>query len=278
MCVEGLLNRTDYPNIEVLIVDHESKLPETFALFERLKSASRVRIMPYVGNFNYSAINNRAAAEAKGSIIGLVNNDIDVINSDWLSEMVSLAVLDGVGAVGAKLLYANNRVQHGGVVLGVGGVANHFNYNEPRSAAGYFGRNALTSSVSAVTGACLLVRKSVYEEVGGLNERDLPVAFNDVDFCLRLRRRGYRNVWTPFAELYHHESASRGADSTPEKLARFQREINYMIKTWGPELGQDPFYNANLSTDLGMLFQFAFPPRRQHPWAVMAEKDNGLVR
>lgn len=265
-CVEGLLRRTDYPEIEVLIVDHDSKLPETFELFDNLKKDPRIRIIPYSGEFNFSAINNMAVSQARGSIIGLINNDIEVINSDWLSEMVSFVMLDGVGAVGAKLIYSNNRVQHGGVVLGVGGVANHFNHLLPRLAPGYFGRNLLASSVSAVTGACMIVRKSVFEEVGGLNEADLAVAFNDVDFCLKLRKRGYRNIWTPHAELFHHESASRGSDDTREKRTRFNSEIQYMIATWGSELQRDPFYNDNFSTEIGQTFHLALPPRRQKPW------------
>ncbi|WP_375413876.1 glycosyltransferase family 2 protein [uncultured Bradyrhizobium sp.] len=266
MCVEGLLTRTDYPEIEILIVDHESKLPETFELFEKLQMDGRVRIIPYVGPFNFSAINNMAVTKAKGSIIGLINNDIDVINPDWLSEMVSLSVMTGVGAVGAKLMYPDDRVQHAGVVLGVSGVANHFNHAMARSNSGYFGRNLLTSQVSAVTGACLVVRKSVFEEAGGLNETDLAVAYNDVDFCLRLKKMGYRNIWTPHAELYHHESATRGAEHTPENAERFQRESQYMRAKWGNEIDHDAFYNENFSTDISECFQLAFPPRRKKPW------------
>jgi GT2 family glycosyltransferase len=272
-CINGLLKRTEYPEIEVLIVDHESELPETFDLFEDLKLDPRVRIISCSGAFNYSAINNKAVAEARGSIVGLINNDIDVINSDWLSEMVSLAVLDKVGAVGAKLIYPNSRVQHGGVAVGVGGIANHFNHATPRWSPGYFGRNVLTSSVSAVTGACLIVRKAVFEEVGGLNEKDLPVAFNDVDFCLKLRKKGYRNVWTPHAELYHYESASRGTDTTPGKLARFKAETQYMLDTWGCELQRDLFYNDNFSIEIGKFFQLAFPPRRQKPWLARGKRS-----
>jgi GT2 family glycosyltransferase len=265
-CVQGLLHRTDYPNLEILIVDNDSQLPETFELFDTLKKNPKVRIIQYSGAFNYSAINNMAVGQANGSIIGLINNDIDVASPDWLSEMVSIAVLDGAGAVGAKLIYPNGRVQHGGIVLGVGGVANHFNHLLPRWTFGYFGRNVLTSSVSAVTGACLIVRKALFEEVGGLNETELAVSFNDVDFCLKLRKRGYRNVWTPHAELHHHESASRGREDTPEKRARFEREVRYMIATWGPELQHDPFYSDNFSTEIGQTFHLAFPPRRRRPW------------
>jgi O-antigen biosynthesis protein len=266
VCIDGLLNRTDYPEIEILIIDHASQSPQTFALFDRFKLDSRVRIMHYTGTFNYSAINNMAVAEAKGSIVGLINNDIDVINPGWLSEMVSLAIVDGVGAVGAKLIYPDGRVQHGGIVLGIGGIANHFNHLLPRWATGYFCRNLLRSTVSAVTGACLVVRKSAFEEVGGLNEKELPVAFNDVDFCLKLRRKGYRNVWTPHAELYHHESASRGTDDAPEKLARFKSETEYMLATWGSELEHDPFYSDNFSIEMGECFELAFPPRRRKSW------------
>jgi glycosyltransferase involved in cell wall biosynthesis len=266
MCVDGLLNRTDYSEIEVLIIDHASELPETLEMFEKFRLDPRVRIVPYTGTFNYSAINNMGVAKARGSLVGLINNDIDVINPSWLAEMVSLALMEDVGAVGAKLIYRNNRIQHAGIALGVGGVANHFAYAMPRSDIGYFGRNVLTSSVSAVTGACLVVRKSVYEEVGGLNETDLAVAFNDVDFCLKVGKNGYRNVWTPHAELYHHESASRKAEETPERVKQFQREIEYMLTTWGHEIRHDPFYNDNLSTDIDEFFELAFPPRRQKSW------------
>jgi O-antigen biosynthesis protein len=266
ICVDGLLNRTDYPELEILIVDHDSQLPQTFELFHKLRRDPRVRIIPYRGAFNYSAINNMAVRQARGSVIGLLNNDVDVINSDWLSEMVSLAVLDDVGAVGAKLTFPNGRVQHAGVGLGLGGVANHFNYGQARTSAGYFGRNLLTSSVSAVTGACLVVRKSVFEEASGLNENDLAVAFNDIDLCLKIQKKGYRNVWTPHAELYHHESASRGNDDAGSRSVRFKRETEYMFAHWGPQLQHDRFYNDNLSTEIGKCFQLAFPPRRTKSW------------
>jgi GT2 family glycosyltransferase len=266
-CTNGLLNRTAYPNIELLIVDHESKSPEAHRLFEQLKSDPRVRILPFIGPFNYSAINNMAAAQSDGSILGLINDDIEVIGADWLSEMVSLGVLPGVGAVGAKLLYPNNTVQHAGIVLGVGGEANHFSYRLPRQASGYFGRNQLISSVSGVTGACLIVKKSIYEEVGGLDETNLAVAFNDVDLCLKIRERGYRNVWTPHAELYHHESASRGFDATS---ARFQKETEYMRKRWIAQLASDPFYNVNFSLEMGRCFELAVPSRRVKPWMESA--------
>jgi len=265
-CAKGLLQGTNYPNIELLIVDHESRSAETHRLFEHLKTDPRVSVLPYAGPFNYSAINNMAVARSRGSIVGLINNDIEVIDVNWLSEMVSLAMLPGVGAVGAKLLYPNNTVQHGGVVLGSGGVANHFSHLLPRHAPGYFGRSLLASSVSGVTGACLVVKKAIYEEVGGLDEENLAVAFNDVDLCLKIRQKGYRNVWTPYAELFHHESASRGPDATPEKAARFKSEVDFMLRKWGPQLPHDPFYNDNFSLEIGHCFDMAFPSRRVKPW------------
>jgi O-antigen biosynthesis protein len=263
-CVTGLLQRTDYKNFEIVILDNQSREPATLSLLSKLSKDDRVRIIQYDKPFNYSAMNNFAAARAKGSVLGLLNNDIDVIDPNWLSEMVSLAVLPDVGAVGARLLYEDGRLQHGGVILGVGGVANHFNHLLPRGEFGYFGRSVLRSTVSAVTGACLVVRKSVFEEVNGLDEVNLPVAFNDVDFCLRIRERGYRNIWTP-VELYHLESASRGPDTTPEASARFGSEVSYMLRRWGDVLSEDPFYSPNMSRENGR-FLLASPPRVRQPW------------
>ena len=265
-CTKGLLQHTDYPNIELLIVDHESISPETHRLFKQLKSDLRVSILPYVGPFNYPAINNMAVARSRGSILGLINNDIEVIEPGWLSEMVSLAVLPGVGAVGAKLLFPNDIVQHGGVILGPGGAAAHFGHLLSLQSCGYFGRNLLASSISAVTGACLIVKKAIYEEAGGLDEENLAVAFNDVDLCLKIRQKGYRNVWSPHAVLYHHESSTRGLETTPEKAARFKEELDFMVRKWGDQLRHDPFYNVNFSIELGRYFEFAFPPRRVKPW------------
>ena len=263
-CVTGLLQRTDYRNFEIVILDNQSREPATHSLLSKLSKDNRVRIIPYDKPFNYSAINNFGAAQAKGSVLGLINNDIDVIDPNWLSEMVSLAVLPDAGAVGARLLYEDGRLQHGGVILGVGGVANHFNHLLPREEFGYFGRSVLRSTVSAVTGACLVVRKSVFEQVNGLDEVNLPVAFNDVDFCLRIKEKGYRNIWTP-VELYHLESASRGPDTTPEAAARFSSEVSYMLRRWGDVLAEDPFYSPNMSRENGR-FLLASPPRVRQPW------------
>lgn len=270
-CVSGLLHRTSYPDLELLIVDNDSREPQTSELFERLLRDNRVRILRSPGKFNYSALNNSAVREATGEIIALVNSDIDVINDSWLREMVSLAVRPDVGAVGAKLFFDDGRIQHAGVVLGVGshadgpGVAGHYGIFQDRNEIGYFGQLALAREVSAVTGACLAMRKEIYEAVGGLDAENLPVSFNDVDLCLRIRALGLRVIWTPFAELYHLESASRGYDRTPEQIARATKEADYMRRRWGPVLDNDPFYNPAFDR-VDHLFRLATPPRRQKRW------------
>lgn len=209
--------------------------------------------------FNYSALNNVAVREARGEYIGLINNDIEVITPDWLSEMVAIASQSGVGAVGARLWYPDYTLQHGGVILGIGGVAGHSHKRLPKQRRGYFERAALMQSFSAVTAACLVVKKKHYLAVGGLDEINLKVAFNDVDFCIRLRELGLRNVWTPYAELFHHESATRGNDVQPEKQSRFQSEVRYMLARWKDVLQRDPAYNPNLTLE-HEDFSLACPP------------------
>jgi len=246
-CVESIREKTTYRNYEILVVDNGSVEEETLAYFSELKEAKNVRVLRYDKPFNYSAINNFAVGKAKGSIIGLVNNDIEVISPDWLTEMVSWAVQPDVGCVGAKLYYGNDTIQHGGVIVGLGGVANHSHKHFPRHHPGYFCRLKVLQNLSAVTAACLLIRKSLFKEVGGLNEVDLTVAFNDVDLCLKVREAGYSNVWTPYAELYHLESGSRGVEDAPEKMARFHSEIAYMQRRWKKIIERDPFYSPNLT-------------------------------
>ena len=265
-CAEGVLQGTDYAPLELMIVDNGSVEPATLAHFEALKADPRVRILPAPGPFNFSALMNRAVAEARGEIILLLNNDISMIGRDWLSEMVSHAVRPGVGAVGARLLYPDGTVQHAGVALGIGGVAGHLHVGAPGQHAGYQGHLKLTRNVSAVTAACLAMRRSIWDEVGGMDAERLTVAFNDVDLCLKIRAAGYDIVWTPFAELYHHESASRGLDLEPAAAARFQAEIATMRERWGDVLDNDPFY--------GPVFDKRFsnyrpgdPPGRVRPWA-----------
>lgn len=248
-CVESIQDKTDYTNWELLIVDNQSVEPETLNYLENIKSDSRIRVIKYPKPFNYSAMNNYAVEHAKGEVLALLNNDVEVITTDWLTEMVSHAIRPEIGAVGAKLLYSNGLVQHAGVIIGLGGVAGHAHKYLKEDDFGYCYRAVVTQNLSAVTGACLVVRKNNYLEVGGLDEHNLTVAFNDIDFCLKLRRAGYLNVFTPYAKLYHHESISRGADDTPEKHARFTKEFDYMKKTWGTSLHRDPAYNPNLTLE-----------------------------
>jgi glycosyltransferase involved in cell wall biosynthesis len=259
-CVTSILEKTDYANYEILIIDNGSDELETLEYFHKIKNNSKIRVMQDDGPFNYSAINNKAVTHARGKYIGLINNDIEVINSEWLSEMLSIAMQSGVGAVGARLWYPNDTLQHGGVITGLGGLAAHSHRLYSKGSLGYAGRLALIQSLSAVTAACLVVSKAIYEKIGGLNEESLKVAYNDVDFCLRLGEAGYRNVWTPFADLYHHESFSRGQEDTPEKQERFLREKGYMVKRWGDVLMNDPAYSPNLTLDRED-FSYAWPPR-----------------
>jgi O-antigen biosynthesis protein len=264
-CIDGLLDKTDYPSVEILIVDNDSREPETRDYLAAIAARPNVRVLPYPGPFNYAAINNFAVRQARHAVIGLVNNDIAVIDGGWLREMVSHAVRPEIGAVGAKLYYPDGTIQHAGTIVGLGGGADHAFRHFPRDATGYCGRLVLTQSLSAVTAACMLLRKSVYEAVGGLDAEHLAVAFNDVDLCLRIRDKGYRVVWTPFAELVHRESASRGSDLAPETIGRFRREVDYLKRRWSAAIARDPYYNPNLTID-APDFGLAFPPRGAPAW------------
>ncbi len=247
VALRGLLRETDYPDIEVVVVDNGSTEPATAALFAEWAADPRMRVLPSPGPFNFSDLSNRGAAAAGGAVLLFLNNDVEVIEPGWLGEMVSIAVEPAVGAVGAKLSYPDGTLQHGGVVLGAGGVAGHSHLGIGRDDPGYFGRMVMAQEVSAVTGACLMMRRAVFEEVGGFDAEHLAVAFNDTDLCLKVRRAGYVIVWTPHAALIHHESKSRGRDDTPEKRARFEAEVATMLDRWGPQLRNDPYYNPNLA-------------------------------
>ena len=260
-CVESILAKTAYPNFELLIADNGSDDPELLAFYERMKARGRFEVLSCPGPFNYSAINNRAVRHARGELVGLLNNDLEAMHPEWLDELVSHAVRPGIGCVGAKLYYPDLRIQHAGVITGLGGVAGHafkgFTREEPGTPQF---RPHLAHNVSAVTAACLVMRKAVYLEAGGLDETNLAVAFNDVDFCLKVEALGLRNLFTPFAELVHHESASRGAEDSPEKVRRFQGEIDAIKARWGDRLLNDPAYNPNLTLD-SEDFGLAYPPR-----------------
>jgi glycosyltransferase involved in cell wall biosynthesis/Flp pilus assembly protein TadD len=248
VAVRSILDKTTYPNYEIIILDNGSTEQETLDWFDVIRQEDqRVKILRHDHPFNYSAINNFGVQHAKGSLIGLINDDVEVISPDWLTEMVSHACREDIGCVGAKLYYSNDTVQHGGVIVGLGGFAAHSHKSYPREHPGYFARLKLVQNLSAVTAACLIVRKTVFNEVGGLDEANLKIAFNDVDFCLKVQKAGYRNLWTPYAELYHHESLSRGHEDTPEKQQRFRAEIGFMQAKWGRALARDPYYNPNLT-------------------------------
>lgn len=269
MCVDSLLGKTAYPDFEIILVDNGSDSPGAIACLDEL-SGRGVKIIRDPAPFNFSALNNRAVAHASGTALAFLNNDLEVITPGWLAEMVSHAMRPGVGAVGAMLYYPDDRVQHAGVVLGTmdsppsPGVASHVFPLGLRGEEGWGHHLNLVQNYSAVTAACMVIRREIFDQLGGFNETDLAVAFNDVDFCLRVRAAGYRNVWTPFAELYHHESASRGRDTAPENAARYERERRYMREKWGPVLDDDPAYHPNLTLLRGD-FSLAWPPRPVAP-------------
>ncbi|EGH99641.1 glycosyltransferase [Pseudomonas syringae] len=258
-CIDSIQNLTTYKNYEIILIDNGSDDPESLEYFAKIDQEENIRVLRDDGPFNYSALNNGAVRIANGELIGLINNDIEVITPEWLGEMVSIALQPRVGAVGARLWYPDNRLQHGGVVVGIGGVAGHAHKYLPKGAHGYFCRAELIQEFSAVTAACLIIKKSIFDEVGGLNEADLKIAFNDVDFCLRVQEAGYLNVWTPFSELYHHESATRGLEDTPQKQERFGQEIRYIKNRW-PNILVDYAYSPNLTLD-HEDFSLAWPPR-----------------
>jgi GT2 family glycosyltransferase len=268
-CIDGLLHRTDYPDLEILIVDNASVEPATLAFFDTLAAEPRVRILRQDGPFNFSALNNHAVTQATGSLIGFINNDIEVIEPGWLAEMVSHAARPGVGAVGAKLLYADGKIQHAGVILGVLGVAGHTHKGFNRHDYGYFARLQLCQNLSCVTAACMVMPKALFERLGGFDARNLAIAFNDVDLCIRIRQEGHQVIWTPYAELFHLESASRGSDLTPENRDRFAAEVKYMLDRWGDVLRSDPYYNPNLSLD-ATDFSLAGTPRVTRPWQAFS--------
>ncbi len=266
VCMEGVLHRTDYPRLEVIIADNGSTEADAMGLLAELARDPRVRVARFEGPFNYSALNNQAVRLARGEILLFLNNDIEMIGDQWLYEMVSQAVRPVIGAVGARLLYRDGRVQHAGIALGVGGgVAGHLHLKAAGDSDGYFGDLRHARDVSAVTAACMALRRSVFDAVGGFDADHLAVAFNDVDLCLKIRASGLRIVWTPRAELYHLESASRGSDTRPEVIARFRREIATMQERWRDELMNDPYFGPHFDL-MGHHYQLAPVSRRVKPW------------
>jgi glycosyltransferase involved in cell wall biosynthesis len=280
-CVGSILDRTRYPRFELLIVDNGSDDPAALDYLDYLRAHGMARVVSYPRPFNYSAMNNLGVREAAGELLVFLNNDVEVLHEGWLEELAAHALRPEVGAVGARLLYPDNRVQHAGVIAGMGGVAGHWHGGLPRKAPGYFGRAQVIQGLTVVTGACMAMRRAVFEASGGFNTEDLAVAFNDVDLCLRIRYRlGLRVIWTPYAELQHRESATRGYEDTPEKQARFNAEIAYMQATWNETLLRDPAYNPNLALDRKDC-TLAFPPRvrlRDHlPDVVHLPEEGGRL-
>ena len=246
-CVESVF-ANDYPNVEIIIVENNSTEQETYAYYKELSKDPRVHLVRWKKGFNYSAINNYGARFAKGEYLLLLNNDVRAeISTDWLTEMLGVCQRKDVGAVGARLYYPNNKIQHAGIVIGIGGVAGAMFVDLPRGRGGYMHKAAVMQDLSAVTAACMLVKREAFRAAGGFTE-ELAVAFNDVDLCLKIGQLGYRIVYDPFAELYHDESRTRGAEDTPEKIKRFQSEIEYMRVHWLDIIKNgDPNYNPNLS-------------------------------
>jgi len=265
-CIEGVLTGTDYPGeVEVLIVDNGSTDPDTLAYMEMLERAGRARVQRAPGPFNYAALNNDAVRLTTGTILCFLNNDTEPLERDWLAEMVVQAVRPEVGAVGAKLYYRDGTVQHTGVVTGLGGIAGHHHLGLTRDDPGYYARARAIHAAAAVTGACLVMRRAVFDAVGGFDAENFHVNFNDVDLCLKINAAGYRVLMNPHAELHHYESASRGIYLTPHKKMLLETEGDRLWAKWGRSLLEDPFYNPNLS--LSHPFHLAEEPRVVKPWA-----------
>lgn len=264
-CVESLLTKMTYPRYELVVVDNGSTVPTALAYLDVLAGRPHVRVLRYDRPFNFSAINNFAVEQAQGTVLCLLNNDTEVISPDWLEEMVGHLLQPKVGVVGAKLYFRDGLVQHAGDIVGAGGCANHLHAFIGRDDPGYCNRAMVAQELSAVTAACMVTWRELYERLGGLDERHLPVAFNDVDYCLRVRQAGYRVVWTPHAELYHHESVSRGKIRSLRRQIRAGMEARYMRCTWRKEMKNDPFYNPNFSY-FRPDFVLGPAPRVKRPW------------
>ena len=248
VCLKSLYEKSSYKNFEVIIVENNSTEKETFEYYEKVKQQyDNLNVVTWTGIFNYSAINNFGVNYAKGEYILLLNNDVEILNDNCLEEMLMFAQRKDVGAVGAKLYYSDDTVQHAGVILGLGGIAGHAHKHFDRHDPGYAARASIAQNLTACTAACLMMRRDVFDEVGGLDE-SFEVAFNDVDLCMKIREKGYLIVFTPYAELYHYESKSRGNDDTPEKLERFHGEVRRFEMKWQKQLDDgDPYYNPNLT-------------------------------
>jgi O-antigen biosynthesis protein len=276
-CLESIFAKSTYPNYEIILIDNGSEEPETLALIKAWKRREGDRFKSYRLDvpFNFSTINNYAVAQAKGEYLLFLNNDTEVIEPDWIEAMVEQAQRESIGAVGALLLYPDETIQHAGVVLGIGGIGGHSHKHFPATHPGYFNQVLLTSNYSAVTAACLMCRREVFEAIGGFDEQ-LSVAFNDVDLCLKMQEKGYQNIYLPHVKLYHHESKSRGYEDTPEKIRRFEKETAVMKRKWNQLLQQDPCYNPNLTKERED-FTLPLPPLDLEVLAVSEATNSPLI-
>ena len=249
-CIDSILDKTTYENYEIIVIENNSTDPQTFEYYEELKQNPKITVITYDRPFNHSAVNNLGAKQAKGEQLLLLNNDTEVLSPDWLQEMLMYAQRNDVGAVGAKLYYPDGTIQHAGIGIGIKMLAGHYHRNFPKDSPGYFGRLTYAQNMSAVTAACMMIPRRVYEQLNGLDE-SFSIVFNDVDLCLRIREANYLIVWTPWAELIHYESKSRGSDEdTPEKKVFFLKETNRFQRKWNKILTEgDPYYNPNLTRE-----------------------------
>jgi GT2 family glycosyltransferase len=258
----------------MMVSDIRLKVKEQAAFLDEISRHPKIKLNVYDDRpFNFSRLNNDAFTRSKGEHIVFMNDDIEIVTPDWIERFLARMRLEGVGMVGPLLHYPTNHVQHAGVVLGVGGVADHPYRFVPRGDPGYFGRALLEQDVSCVTAACAMMSASLFADIGGYDEQ-LAVAFNDVDLCVRIRERGRRIIFTPDVEMTHHESASLGAHNSPERQEQFGREVAYIKSKWGGVLAEDPFYNPNLSLVSGRTFQLAFPPRVKAARDLWPESDD----
>ncbi|MFN3976890.1 MAG: glycosyltransferase family 2 protein, partial [Aquificaceae bacterium] len=264
-CIKSIFSKTTYKNYELIIVDNQSSDYETIEYLKYLSSLERIKVLNYKASFNFSAINNFAAKHAKGEVLVFLNNDTEIITPQWLEIMLGCLEQPKVGAVGVKLLYPNDTIQHAGVIIGLHGTADHPFKGYGRYEEGYMGRACLQQDLSAVTGACMMTWKYLFEEFGGFDEVNLPVAFNDVDYCLKLRSKGYRVVFTPYVELYHYESLTRGREKSKRYREERKKEALFIREKWKNFVQNDPFYNPNLELK-GEAFSLSLEPRVTKPW------------
>lgn len=263
-CLYGIYESTNYSNFEVIVIDHQSNEKGALELLEKIDKRDDTKILEFEGNFNFSLMNNIAAESSTGDLLCLLNNDIEVINSDWIQELVSQVSRENVGVVGALLRYPDKSIQHAGLSPNLGSLYGHAHKYFPSGSFGYRNRLAVAHQVAAVTGACLMTSRELWDELGGLNQQ-LAVAYNDVDYCLKARTSGYQVIWTPFAELIHHESLSRGYDEHPKQRDRLAKESELFVNLWKDFLDDDPAYSPNLTLE-STNFSLSDQPRFLPPW------------